>query len=250
MWVTHVTDRGGCMVVARKRCGQRWGGTMARTGRGLGLVAGAALLLIASPASADIITFDDLAPPVFEHNYNAEQIPNGYQGLTWSTYFWVLDTTSYQNWYPSSGYENGTVSQDNVAFNFAENDVSFSSATPFTLNSFYLTAAWQNQLNVQIDASLGGTSVYSMLWQVGTSGPTSFISPNVLADLVTFHSEGGTDAGFIANDGNPGCCTHFAIDNLSVDVNSVPLPAALPLFASGLVGLGWLSRRRRKQAAA
>ena len=26
----------------------------------------------------------------------------------------------------------------------------------------------------------------------------------------------------------------------------VPLPAALPLFASGLAGLGWLSRRRRK----
>ena len=28
----------------------------------------------------------------------------------------------------------------------------------------------------------------------------------------------------------------------------VPLPATLPLFASGLVGLGWLSRRRRKQS--
>jgi hypothetical protein len=29
----------------------------------------------------------------------------------------------------------------------------------------------------------------------------------------------------------------------------VPLPAALPLFASGLAGLGWLSRRKRKAAA-
>ena len=29
----------------------------------------------------------------------------------------------------------------------------------------------------------------------------------------------------------------------------VPLPPALPLFASGLAGLGWLSRRRRKAAA-
>jgi hypothetical protein len=30
---------------------------------------------------------------------------------------------------------------------------------------------------------------------------------------------------------------------------ATPLPAALPLFASGLAGLGWLARRRRKQAA-
>jgi hypothetical protein len=32
-------------------------------------------------------------------------------------------------------------------------------------------------------------------------------------------------------------------------VAAVPLPAALPLFATGLAGLGWLARRRRKQAA-
>jgi hypothetical protein len=32
-------------------------------------------------------------------------------------------------------------------------------------------------------------------------------------------------------------------------VSAVPLPAALPLFASGLVGLGWISRRKRKAAA-
>ena len=33
-------------------------------------------------------------------------------------------------------------------------------------------------------------------------------------------------------------------------VTTVPVPAALPLFASGLAGLGWLSRRRRKQLQA
>jgi len=30
---------------------------------------------------------------------------------------------------------------------------------------------------------------------------------------------------------------------------ATPLPAALPLFATGLAGLGWLARRRHKQAA-
>jgi hypothetical protein len=33
----------------------------------------------------------------------------------------------------------------------------------------------------------------------------------------------------------------------AVALNAVPLPAALPLFASGLVGLGWLARRKRRQ---
>jgi hypothetical protein len=31
-------------------------------------------------------------------------------------------------------------------------------------------------------------------------------------------------------------------------VTAAPLPAALPLFASGLAGLGWLSKRRRKRS--
>jgi hypothetical protein len=30
----------------------------------------------------------------------------------------------------------------------------------------------------------------------------------------------------------------------------VPIPAALPLFASALVGLGWFGHRRRKAEAA
>ena len=40
----------------------------------------------------------------------------------------------------------------------------------------------------------------------------------------------------------------FAPDALPT--GATPLPAALPLFASGLAGLGWLARRRRKQPAA
>jgi hypothetical protein len=43
----------------------------------------------------------------------------------------------------------------------------------------------------------------------------------------------------------------FAIDNVVVsDAAATPLPAALPLFATGLAGLGWFARRRRKQTLA
>lgn len=54
------------------------------------------------------------------------------------------------------------------------------------------------------------------------------------------------------------CCateTPGGIDNWRVDITNAadvatPLPAALPLFASGLAGLGWIVRRRRKHATA
>jgi hypothetical protein len=53
------------------------------------------------------------------------------------------------------------------------------------------------------------------------------------------------DSGWTGND------QHLLVSNFTLngDVMPTPLPAALPLFASVLVGAGWLVRRRRKQAA-
>jgi hypothetical protein len=41
-----------------------------------------------------------------------------------------------------------------------------------------------------------------------------------------------------------------SFDNLSITVDSTPLPAALPLFATGLGALGLLARRRKRKLAA
>lgn len=43
------------------------------------------------------------------------------------------------------------------------------------------------------------------------------------------------------------CCFGPALDN--VELNAVPLPAALPLFAAGLGAMGYFGSRRRRKAA-
>jgi hypothetical protein len=48
---------------------------------------------------------------------------------------------------------------------------------------------------------------------------------------------------------NPGIPPTDLAFFLTSDVAAVPIPPAMALFATGLAGLGWLARRRKKQAA-
>lgn len=63
-----------------------------------------------------------------------------------------------------------------------------------------------------------------------------FISTD-LFDTITFSVP--TDSSWVVED----------VITASAAVSATPLPAALPLFVSGLAGLGFLARRKRKQAA-
>ena len=50
-------------------------------------------------------------------------------------------------------------------------------------------------------------------------------------------------------EGNDGKASNFFVDDLTIDAASTtPLPAALPMFASGLGALGFLGCRRKKKA--
>jgi hypothetical protein len=52
-------------------------------------------------------------------------------------------------------------------------------------------------------------------------------------------------------EGNDGKASNFFVDDLTIDTASTtPLPAALPMFASGLGALGFLGWRRKRKAAA
>ena len=115
----------------------------------------------ASSASAVVITFDDLGSP----GTSLLPISNGYAGLSWDN-FWYLDSS----FYTSSGYVNGTVSPNNVAFNAFANPATISKSTGFNLVGGYFTGAWNDGLQISAVGTPGVT--YSTSFTVNTTGPT------------------------------------------------------------------------------
>jgi hypothetical protein len=193
----------------------------------LGVVAVLALTMACSQARALVITFDDLV--------GSGPVPGGYAGLNWNN-FHYLDGVHYS----ASGYQNGVVSPDNVAYNAWANpaSMSISSSASFSLDSAYLTAAWNDGLIVDVVGKLNGSSVYNSSFTINTSGPMFADFGGVLVDDVTFTSYGGTAHGY------NGEGAHFAMDNLTID--SIPEPAFYQLGALLVLGgLGTLRLPKR-----
>lgn len=120
---------------------------------------------------------------------------------------------------------------------WATTTTSFLTATsglPFTLNSLDAAnlVANGNTASLVVQAHLTGGGTVSEILTV-TDVWTTFLFTFGSVTSVDFFQGAGPD-------------NIFALDNINA---TVPVPAALPLFATGLAGLGWLARRRKKQAA-
>ena len=180
-------------------------------------------------ASAEVIDFDSGLT-------SENPITNGYGGLNWDN-FYALDTSNYI----PSGYVNGTVSPSFVAYNAYGNPGTFSSANPFTFNSVYLTAAWNDGLNVVVDAYSGTTLVHSASFILNTSGPTlkTFNWANI--DSVVFTTSGG-----VVNPAYDGTGTHLAMDNMTINA-PVPEPETYAMLLVGL-GIMGVSASRKKRS--
>jgi hypothetical protein len=190
--------------------------------------------ITAGQAQAVVVTFDDIP----DSGYGS-YISNGYAGLDWNN-FYALNTPLFPD---PSGYQNGTVSDSNVAFNGYGNSgfISLAGGATFDFNSTYLTAAWNNGLNILVEGFLGGNTLYSTIVNVDTTSPTKFDFNFLGIDQLKFTSSGGTNAGYGYS------AKHFAMDNLAYN-EPVPEPITiLGTLAAG--GIGTVLRRKSKKQA-
>jgi hypothetical protein len=221
----------------------------------LAFLASFAGLCLADPASAKLINFDNLPLP---SNSPYGQVPNPYAGFDWSPHFRYVDGADYP--YPS-GYQNGVVSAQNVAFNggglngLPPPPVNFSRRTPFELDSFYLAAAWRDGLQVTVTGEMCSPPaspqtcvvVDSTTLTVNQSGPT-LETFNWDVNKVVLQSFGGVPVGFTQG-------YSFVLDNISIGpvpalstrfnaFNAVPESSTWTLMLLGFAGLGFAAYNR------
>jgi len=197
-------------------------------------------LFMATGAFATTLSFDDIVVSA-PAEINTPQVTNGYGDLQWDN-FYVADATAYAG--GSTGYYNGMVSRNNVAFNGYGHPSGFSAGS-FDLASAWFSAAWNDELLIQVDGYLGGVLKQSLSTLVDTSGSTQVTFNWTGIDTVVFTSSGGTpNIDFSAY----GSGTQFAMDDLEVsNVRAVPEPATVLGFGVPIlmIGLGKLRGLRK-----
>lgn len=198
-------------------------------------VIGFGLALSVSPAHANVVTFTGIPFLTLSSTWSEDGITavgNGELG-----FFGIPDSEHMDDGgtgYPSS--------------------MTFSMTTPFNADSFDMIPVGNfycpNNVcspfdNVVVQGFLGASLVASDTFWMGNSLNT-YVFSSAFTDLTSLKISIVFPPDFDSCHFNDPC-THMNIDNVAL--TPVPLPAALPLFASGLAGLRWLSRRRRKAVA-
>jgi len=173
------------------------------------------------------LTFDEFLLVYGE----TDPIPNGYASLQWVNFYDMNPNNIYQGPF-GSGYLNAVVSLNNVIWNASGNPAQISSSTPFSLDSAYMTAAWMDGLQIEVQGFIGSSMTYDNIYTINTDSPT----------LVAFNYLGVNQVTFIASGGTQhyaqGWGTEFAIDNMVV---TVPEPNGISLLLLGIVCIGIIS---------
>ncbi|KQV90215.1 hypothetical protein ASD15_23095 [Massilia sp. Root351] len=170
-------------------------------------------------ASAGVISFDDLSGDF------TEAIAAGYQGLVWENMGAIRSDA-----FPGSGYEAGTVSQANAAYNRDGGTVAISKAGAGTFDfaGAFFTSAWFEQ-ELAFEGYLNGQLLHATA--------TSFVIDTVTPLWVQLNW-GGIDTLVIYNSSG----TQWAMDDMAV-----PEPPSLALFGAAAMGLVLARRRSRRQ---
>ena len=200
----------------------------------------ASFFLLSFNAQAQLITFDDL------NAGDGIPMPAGYQGFSWSNFAVVDPQVLYvEEGDAPSGYQAGTVSGSNIAYNGAGEPASITSSTAVNFNSAYITAAWEDGLSVQVLGYNGSNLVYNTTVDPSATSATLFTFDYNSVTSVEFISSGGTP--HLAYGDYPGD-EEFALDNVTFSPASAPESSTLFLLAAGVALIG-LSVPRRGHAS-
>lgn len=184
------------------------------------LAAALSIAGLGGAAHAATVNFDDIAV----NRYDWKRL-NTYADMSWDN-MGVGNNMGY-------GYNSGTVSQANTAFNIGGRTATFSSGTPFTFNSAYFTGAFSAGTYIAIGQ---GAQRYEMTFDVLNTAPT----------LVTFNWTGlySVSIGWISGNSNG---RQFVMDDLKINdaiEGAVPEPSTWAMMMLGFGLVGTAMRRR------
>lgn len=179
-----------------------------------------------------VYDFEDLYPGNEDHGL----IGSGYFGSNINqspSWHWV--TSGYR---PLTGYDYGTIGKVS-SFSAYGNDLwlETTDGSTFDFVGCYLTAAWNEGLNILVTGLLDGTDMFSELVVVDPYSPTWFSLNFTGIDELIFSSSGGTNADLGGSGG------HFVGDNHTFG-QPIPEPATMILLGSGLLGLAGIFRKK------
>jgi hypothetical protein len=233
----------------------------------------ATVILFGAPAAANATTYD--AAAAFEAGWTSSSNPNGVWSYGYSSspggavtlyttqvpgadsptqqQMWIAPAVNCCTASPSVGFNNGPAFDDGNVAQLANQILLVSAVSgqpnqnlvtdllftaPVT-GTYSLTSTFfgdQRGMNVGVDVLVNSTVLFSsFVTSFGQAVPFDTTLNLTAGDTVTFAV---TDNGGAQNTG------------LDASLTITPLPAALPLFATGLGGLGLLGWRRRRKALA